>query len=73
MINNARAESDARSARGGEGPLPGQGTSDFGEDVGKRIGRLGDSDGEGSGYEDDYEGLSPRTTGQRRMTERESI
>ncbi|CZR61271.1 uncharacterized protein PAC_11167 [Phialocephala subalpina] len=48
MINSARAETDARSARGAEGTVPGESTSDFGDD------REKNSDGEGSGYEDDF-------------------
>lgn len=48
MINSARAETDARSARGAEGALQGESTSDFGDD------REKNSDGEGCGYDDDY-------------------
>lgn len=52
MINNARAESDARSARVGD---RGEGTSDYGDERDKRAGlHLGDSDGEGS-YDDEYD------------------
>lgn len=45
MINNARVESDARTARGGEMLL----LAEYGEDGEQRV--VG-SDGEGSGYED---------------------
>ena len=61
MINNARAESDARTARGGEGTLRGESTSDYGDEREKRSSvPLGDSEGEGSGYEDEFEGLRAR-------------
>ena len=56
MINNARVESDARSARRADsGPIRSEGTSDYGEEkssIGLGLG-LGDSEGEGSG--EDYE------------------
>jgi hypothetical protein len=51
MINNARVESDARSARGGE-LLHTDLLAEYGDDGEHHV-----SDGEGSGYEDDYEGL----------------
>jgi len=58
MINNARAESDARSARSSEGGLRGEIASEYGEDGHKRrTTSLGDSDGEGSVYDDEFEGL----------------
>lgn len=56
MINNARVESDARSARGGEVLH----AEEFGEGREKRRSPLGDSDGDGSVYEEDYEGLGAR-------------
>jgi hypothetical protein len=56
MINNARAESDARSARSGEG-LHGENASDYGDEKRSSF-SLGDSDGEGSIYEEEYVGLS---------------
>lgn len=58
MINNARAESDARSARSGEG-LHSENASDYGDE--KRIVfPLEDSDGEESVYEENEVGLSIR-------------
>jgi len=51
MISNARAESDARSARGVDGPMHGDVTSDYGDEREKR---RSESDGDGSGYEDEY-------------------
>ena len=52
MINNARAESVARSARVGD---RGEGGSEYGDERDKRAGLLlGESDGEGS-YDDEYE------------------
>ena len=51
MINNAKAESDVRSARGG-----GDG-SDCGSDVKRSSVPSGESEGEGSGYEDDFDGI----------------
>jgi hypothetical protein len=70
MINNARAESDARSARSGEG-LHGENARDYGDE--KRISvPLGDSDGEGSVYEDEYDGLRSRRPMQT-LPKRESI
>ena len=70
MINNARAESDARSARSGEG-LHGENASEYGDE--KRISvPLGDSDGEGSVYEDEYDGLRLRLPMQA-LPKRESI
>lgn len=63
MINSARAESDARSA------CVGDRDEAIGEDRDDRDKRaalpLGDSDGEGSGYEDEYDriaGSLPRHT-----------
>jgi len=65
MINNARVEEDARSARGGErkaaeGPSDGWGYRR--EDKTGGLPSLGGSegDGEGSGYEDEYDGLRYR-------------
>ncbi len=52
MINNARAESDARSARSGEGGAAAK-SSDYGEDSDRRS--LRDSDGEGSVYDEDFD------------------
>ena len=49
MINNARAESDARSARSGD-LLHGEATSDYGDEKRSSV-PLVDSDGEAS-YED---------------------
>jgi hypothetical protein len=58
MINNARAESDARSARGGEAVVQTEGTRGYGDG---RIERssvpLGESDDGGSGYEEEYPDL----------------
>jgi hypothetical protein len=57
MINNARAESDARSSRVGD---RGESTSDYGDERDKRAGlHLGDSDGEGSVYDDEYDQMGP--------------
>jgi hypothetical protein len=69
MINNARAESDARSARSGD--VLGEATSDYGDDKEKR-GSVppGDSEGEAS-YDEDYD-LKARRAMQR-MATRESI
>ncbi|TVY17626.1 Homeobox protein homothorax [Lachnellula arida] len=55
MINNARAESDARSARGSDGNLLAEITVDYGDD--KRSGPLGESEEEGESYDDEYDGL----------------
>jgi hypothetical protein len=55
MINNARVESDARSARGGE--IIGDFT---GGERKKGNSSLGDSDGEGSLYEDEFDGFAGR-------------
>jgi hypothetical protein len=52
MINSARAETDARSARSGEGGLLGESACDFGDDREKRG---VSSDGDGSGYDDEFE------------------
>jgi len=52
MINNARAESDARAARDGSGNSAGENASDYGEDK--------HSDGEGSGYDEIYDGARSR-------------
>jgi hypothetical protein len=58
MINNARAESDARSARSAESALQGESVSDYGDEREKRSSvPLGDSDGEASGYDDEFDGL----------------
>lgn len=68
MINNARAESDARSARVGDRD---EGTSNHGDERDKGAGfPLGDSDGEGS-YDDEYD-AGPRHA-VRRLSKRESI
>jgi len=72
MINNARVESDAKSARGGEGDIRGEGKSDYDERSKMSSVTLGESDGEGSGYEDEFEGLGPKHTTQR-IAKRESI
>lgn len=56
MINNARVESDARSARGGE-LLQSEVYSESSE---KRRSPFGDSDGDGSIYEEEFEGLGAR-------------
>ena len=72
MINNAKAESDARSARVGD---RGEGTSDYGDERDKRGGLhpLGDSDGEGSGYDEEYDQMgAPRHVIQG-LAKRESI
>ncbi|KUJ19356.1 uncharacterized protein LY89DRAFT_731756 [Mollisia scopiformis] len=53
MINSARAETDARSARGGQG----ESTSDFGDEREKRG---VSSDGDASGYDDEFELRSRR-------------
>ena len=51
MINNAKAESNARSARGGE---RGEVTDDFGDERDNRSSiTLGESDDDGSGYDDE--------------------
>jgi len=68
MINNARAESDARSARGVDGPMHGEVTSDY-ED--EREKRRSESDGDESGYEDEYPYVRFRHV--QGMTKRESI
>jgi hypothetical protein len=68
MINNARVESDARSSRGGEASHT-EGAGDYGEDKEKRNSPLGDSDGDGSIYDEEYEGLG--TT--RHVVKRENI
>ena len=74
MINSARAESDARSARSGEG-LHSENASDYGDE--KRRGlSLVDSDGEEIVYEDVHVGLSLRpvpTSPKRESITRESI
>ena len=75
MINNARAESDARTARGGggvgEGAVHGESASDYGDEREKRSSvPLGDSEVEGSISEDDFEGLRARHGAQ---PKRESI
>jgi len=71
MINNARAESDAKSARSGEGKTSGGSTGDCGDDRGKRSSPSGDSDGDGSGYDEEYEGPG-RRSGAQRIQEKES-
>jgi hypothetical protein len=73
MINNARAESGARLARTGEGALHGESVSDFGEEREKRSSLpLGESEGEASGYDDDFDGLRSRRAMQS-IAKRESI
>jgi hypothetical protein len=73
MINNARAESDARSARSAESALQGESVSDYGDEREKRSSvPLGDSDGEGSGYDDEFDGLRSQRSMQN-MAKRESI
>ncbi|TVY48889.1 Homeobox protein homothorax [Lachnellula occidentalis] len=57
MINNARAESDARSARGSDGNLLTE-IADYGDD--KPSGPLGESEEDGEGYDDEYDGLRSR-------------
>lgn len=52
MINSARAETDARSARSAEGGLAGESASEFGDGREKRG---VSSDGDGSGFDDDFE------------------
>jgi len=56
MINNARAESDARSARSTD-MLHGEATSDYGDEKRSSV-PLVDSEGEGS-YDDEYEMRRP--------------
>ena len=71
MINNARAESDARSARAGDGILHGESASDYGDEREKRSSvPLGDSEGEAS-YDDDYHLRSRRAM--HSIAKRESI
>lgn len=53
MINSARAETDARSARSADGAVTGGNVSDFGDK--SRQKKISDSDGEGSGYEDELD------------------
>jgi hypothetical protein len=73
MINNARAESDARSARSAEGALQGESVSDYGDEAEKRSSvPLGDSEGETSGYDDEFDGPRSRQAMQS-MAKRESI
>ena len=68
MINNARAESDAMSARGGDQSA---GAGGFGDERGKGASLpLADSDGEGS-YDDEYV-TTPRHEAQR-LSKRESV
>jgi hypothetical protein len=69
MISNARAESDARSARVGD---RGEGTSNYGDERDK-VACLpsGDSEGEGN-YDDEYD-TAPRHALQHGMPKRESI
>jgi hypothetical protein len=62
MINNARTESDAKSAREVDGNVLGESASDYGDD--KRNGPLGESEEE-SGYDDEYDGLRSRHALQR--------
>ena len=70
MINNARAESDARSARIGD-VLHGESMSDYGDEREKRSSvPLGDSEGEAS-YDDEYDLRTRRAT--QSMGKRESI
>ena len=59
MINNARAESDARSARGSsDRNLLAEIAVDYGDD--KRCGALGESEEDGEDYDDEYDGLRSR-------------
>jgi len=61
MINNARAEADARHSRRGEAALHGESTSDYREGRQRRNALTpGESDGEGSGYEEEYEDSGAR-------------
>jgi hypothetical protein len=66
MINNARVESDARSARGGEV------VNEYMGDRKKRNSPVGDSDGEGSLYDEEFEGFGGRPAVQGH-SKRESI
>ena len=68
MINNARAESDARSLRSGETLLQ-EGNSEYGDEKSRSL-PLGDSDGEGS-LDGDYTEM--RTRGPLPVGKRESI
>jgi hypothetical protein len=70
MINNARAESDARSARSGEGQH-GESASDYGDEKRSSV-PLGDSDREGSVYEEEYDASRLRRPMQT-LPKRESI
>ncbi|TVY42924.1 Homeobox protein homothorax, partial [Lachnellula subtilissima] len=58
MINNARAESDARSARGSDRNLLAEIAVDYGDD--KRSGALVESEEDGEDYDDEYDGLRSR-------------
>lgn len=70
MINNARAESDARTARSGD-VLHGDTTSDYGDERDKRSSvPLADSEEEAN-YDDDYDIRSRRVM--QTMRQRESI
>lgn len=70
MINNARAESDARTARSGDA-LHGDTTSDYGDEREKRSSvPLADSEEEAN-YDDDYDIRSRRVM--QTMRQRESI
>jgi hypothetical protein len=71
MINNAKVESDARSAQASD---KGEGTSDYGDGRNKSGGLpLGDSDGEGSGYEEDYDQMGTTRHAIQGPPKRESI
>ena len=71
MINNAKAESDARSARVGD---KSEGTSDYGDEKNKSGSLpIGDSDGEGSGYEEDYDQMGTTRQAIQGPLKRESI
>lgn len=73
MINNARAESDARSARSADGALQGESVSDYGDERRRRNSMpLGDSEGEASGYDDEFDGLRSRGA-MKNMAKRENI
>ena len=71
MINNARAESDARLARQGDGNALGESASDYGDE--KRNGTLGEeTEEEDSGSDDEYDGHRSRHDSQR-ITKRECL
>jgi hypothetical protein len=77
MINNARAESDVKTAGEGKGEGEGEGKgetksmNESGQGV-KGNHASGESEGEGSSYEDEYEALGRRRSDQG-MAKRESI